>query len=544
MRWVPSASSQPPPLTQPDDKPTAAPDPAAPAPKPARLTDTVVRGAGLSGAGYIVTQILTLGFYVVLARLASPQEFGVFTAGTMLVSIGMLFTESGMMSALIHREDRIDEAASTAVVAAAGGGLALSLIALAAAPLLGVIFDSSSVAEIAAVASGLLFLRSLTVVPESLLQRRFSFLRRVVIQPVGVVAMGIAAVIATSNGMGAWGILIGFYAAAATDVLLSWALVRWRPRVRQMSFAMWRELIRYGRHILGGTAVWRASDELPVVMIGRFVGTEALGQFRYGVRIIHTPFSLMLAGGTVIFPALARIRDDRERFRAAARRSLRLMCGFTFPLVLVLVPLAVPLAILIFGARWEDAGYAAMALSGMPVAATLVSFTSEVVKSDGRPDILPRMHGVTLVVGAIGMVALLPLDLIGIVVGFSIGWLGGGIYGMRKASGLLQIPLRELWGEVFPPALAALVMAGVLTPLEFLVVEADTHGVVAGLALIAAEAALGAVIYLGVLSLLAPATRSELLEVAQGMMRRVSGAPVEADPADIRIAEPAMKEGG
>ncbi|MGH2980770.1 MAG: oligosaccharide flippase family protein, partial [Solirubrobacterales bacterium] len=385
-------------MTESEKKPTEPPQTVGTESEPATLGDTVVRGAGLSGAGYVLTQVLTLAFFVVLARLATPHEFGVFTAATLLVSIGMTFTESGMMSALIHRKDRIDEAASTAVVASACGGLALALIALAAAPLLGLIFDDSSVAEIAAAASGLLFLRSLTVVPESLLQRRFSFLRRMVVQPVGVVAMGIGAVIATSNGLGAWGILIGYYAAGVTDVVLSWALVGWRPRLHQMSFAMWRELIAYGRHILGGTAVWRAGEELPVLLIGRFAGTAALGQFRYGSRMVGTPFALMLAGGTVIFPALARITADRERFRAASRRSLRLMCGFTFPLVLILIPLAMPLAVLVFGSRWEDAGYAAMALTGMPVAATLVAFTSEVVKADGRPDVLPRMHAVTLVV--------------------------------------------------------------------------------------------------------------------------------------------------
>ncbi|MGH2980613.1 MAG: polysaccharide biosynthesis C-terminal domain-containing protein, partial [Solirubrobacterales bacterium] len=171
------------------------------------------------------------------------------------------------------------------------------------------------------------------------------------------------------------------------------------------------------------------------------------------------------------------------------------------------------------------------------------AFTSEVVKADGRPDVLPRMHAVTLVVGAACMLALLPLDLIGIVVGFSIGWMAGGIYGMRRAAGILEIPLRELWDEVFPPLLAALLMAAALTPLEFLVVQSDSHGTVGGLALLAAEGLLGGVIYLALLSVFAPGTRNEVFAVGRGMLRRVRGTPVEADPAGVPVAGAAVKEG-
>ncbi len=60
----------------------------------------------------------------------------------------------------------------------------------------------------------MLLVRSLPVVPEALLQRRFSFLRRVIVEPAGVFVFGVAAVIACSDGLGAWGLVIGYYAGA------------------------------------------------------------------------------------------------------------------------------------------------------------------------------------------------------------------------------------------------------------------------------------------------------------------------------------------
>jgi O-antigen/teichoic acid export membrane protein len=166
------------------------------------LTGTVIRGVSLAGSGFLLARMITLTSYVVLARLVTPDELGQFTAGSILVGLGLLFAGSGMSAALIHRDDRLDEAGSTAVVATLLAGILLGLLGWAASPLIGAFFDSDTVAAVAAAMAGVLFLQSARVVPNALLQRRFSFLRRLVVEPAAAVAFGVAAIIATSEGLG------------------------------------------------------------------------------------------------------------------------------------------------------------------------------------------------------------------------------------------------------------------------------------------------------------------------------------------------------
>ncbi len=489
--------------------------------EPSGLSDTVVRGAGLAGAGYVLAQILTLGFYLALARLAAPEDFGEFAAGSILVSVGLLFTESGMLAALIHREDRIDEAASTATIATATAGVLLALLALAASPLIGLLFDDETIGAIAAATSGLLLVRSLPVVPEALLQRRFSFLRRMIVEPVGVLAFGVAAVIACSNGMGAWGLVIGFYAGAAADVVLSWALVQWRPRLRQASMAMWRELIGYGRFVLASNVLMRAGEQVPVILLGRYVGTGALGQLRYADRMTSTPLALIVqAASYVLFPAFARITDDRERFRAATLRSLQTMCALAFPLGMLLVPLGVPAAVLLFGEVWREAGEAAIALVGIPVAGTIVSFASEAFKADGRPDLLARLHVVSVAATTVAVVALLPFDLIGVAAGISVGLSFAAAYGITRAVRMIGLPAGATLRAIALPAAAALVMVAVMTPCEFMVLEASERSTGLGLCLLAAETLAGLAVYAGALALISRDTARDLRALAARILLR------------------------
>jgi O-antigen/teichoic acid export membrane protein len=495
--------------------------PLEPGAEPGELSGTVVRGAGLAGAGYIATQILTLGIFTVLARLASPADFGELTAGTLLVNVGLMFTESGMLAALIHRKDRLDEAASTATVATALGGLALTLLALAASPVIGSLFHSAQIGQVAAASSGLLLLRALPIVPEALLQRQFSFLRRVVIEPSSVAMFGVAAIALTASGLGVWGLILAYYVSGIGDAILSWSLLDWRPRMRSASIAMWRELVRYGRWGVASSVFQNAGEQISVVLLGRFVGAGQLGQFRYGTRIQTTSEAIVVQSGTyVLFPALARITSDRDRFREACLRSLRSMVMIGFPMGLILIPLGVPAAVIAFGPVWKDAGYAAMALAGVTVGGTLVSFSSAVLKADGRPDLLTRIRVVILVATTVMMVVLLPLGLVGVCAGLSIGMLVGAIYAILQAGQRLEVGLRPLASATVPALFAGLTMAAVLTPIELLIVHASSHGIAAGIALLIAESLFGFAIYLLTLRLVSRDGFFELVTLARRLLRR------------------------
>jgi O-antigen/teichoic acid export membrane protein/glycosyltransferase involved in cell wall biosynthesis len=487
----------------------------------AGLSGTVVRGAGIAALGHGGAQALTLLSYLVLARLISPAEFGEFAAASILLSAGTLLAESGMLSALIHRRDRLEEAASTAVVATIAGGIALGLLALLSAPLIGLYFDNSRITALAAAMSGVMVLRAVPVVPDALLQRRFSVLRRTITEPIAVVAFGVSATIAAANDLGPWALVIGYYALAATEAVVAWALVRWRPRLRQASYAMWRELVAYGRHVLGGTAILRVGDLIPAVLLGRFTGTAALGQFRYANRMSEAPFAAILATGSwLLFPAFARISDQPARFKASFLRSLNATSTLGMPAGLIFIPLGVPIAVLGFGSVWRDAGEAMIALSPLTGAASLTSVSTEAFKGAGRPELLVRAHFVAVAVGAVAMVALLPIGLIGVASGVTLGAIAGAAYSLWKAREVIGTTGRELADEIWPSAVAALAMAGVIWLVESQL-DAESHATIVGLVVLAAEIVFAAVVYGALLLAFSQRSRREARLLSAAARRKL-----------------------
>ena len=484
---------------------------------PAGLAGTVLRGAGLGGLGYGTSQALTLGVYIVLARLITPAEFGDFAAATVLIGFTLLITETGMMSAIVQRRSRVDEAANTAFLATLATGIGFTGVLLALSPVVGAFFDSDEVQELAAATSGLIFLRTINAVPDGLLWRRFSFVRRLVIEPAQAIAFGVAAILCATSDLGAWSLVAGQYASHGVEVVLVWTLARWRPQPRLATLGMWRELVGYGRHVFFATTILRAGEQSDAIIVGKILGAEPLGQFRYAYRVASTPFLLILAAASFsIFPAFARIAHDAERVSAAFLRSLRWMMAVAAPAGLILVALGLQLTVLVFGDVWRPAGYATMAMAGFAVGGAVTSLVSELLRSQERPAALTPMHATTAIGTIVSMALLAQISLTAAAAGLTIGPLLGAAYGLRVVHGITELGLSSLIGAVVRPIVAASIMAAGVLAFDRLLVDAADMATFKGLVCVAGEGLLAIAIYAVAFQVVSPATSKDVVGAARG----------------------------
>jgi PST family polysaccharide transporter len=460
------------------------------------LRRTTVRGAQLALGGFVLSRGVLFGVYVVLARLVSPSDFGRYAAASVITGIGSLFAESGMMSALIRRRERIDEAASTAFFSLLAGGTLLTLAALAVAPVVGLFFRSGRVTALAAALSGTLLLHALTIVPDALLQRRFSFLRRVAVDPLGTAAFAAASIAACANGAGAWGLVIGSYALMVVELVASWGFASFRPRRRLASMRTWRELAAFARPVLESEILARLAMSLDAVMLGRFKGAATLGQYRNGLRIAQQPADTFVnVGAYVLLPALVRIADQPERFKLAARQIYRLVAVAVLPASLMLLTLGEPLAVLLLGARWRPAGHAVAGLCGLLLGRAAVSVSSEVFKAAGKPQLLVRTHFVGLCsTAAFVGAAAVPFGLIGVAIAVSASQCLTAAYSLFRAGPLAHLGLDDLYRAAAGPAAASAAMVGAMVGFAA-AIHPLRHPLLLAWALTAAQAAIGALAY-------------------------------------------------
>jgi PST family polysaccharide transporter len=224
----------------------------------------------------------------------------------------------------------------------------------------------------------------------------------------------------------------------------------------------------------------------------------------------------------VLFPAFSRIASDVARLRGAFMRSLRWVCLLAFPAGLVFVPLGEPLMVTVFGEVWRPAGEALIAMCLYPAGGMLASVVSEALKAIGEPRLLTRMHAVTSGVTIVVMLALIPAGLTAVAAGLSVGAVAGGAYALVLARNTLEIPLHTMLAEVVPIAIAAILAALAVVPLELWVVDAASHSTLVAALLLVAEALAGLVVYVALLAMVAPAAAAELGDGARRATSRLA----------------------
>jgi O-antigen/teichoic acid export membrane protein len=497
--------------------------PGAEQPESGPLSRTTVRGIGIVGLGFIGSQGLSFLAYLVLVRLLTPRDYGLYAAGTVITGIGGLFAESGMLAALITREDRLDEAASTAFVALAVSGTLLMLGSLAISPLLGDAFHSSKVGEITAVLSGWLLIRALTIVPDALLQRRLSFVRRVVVDPLGVIAYAAASIPLAATGAGVWAMVAGAYASIVVQAVAAWVAAGFRPRLRQSSFSLWRELASFTRPLIAAEVLRRVTMQIDTFMLGRFSSSATLGQYRNGLMLAQQPGGAFgSVAAYVLLPAFARISGVPHRIARAAGHAYWSAYAFIVPVSLACLPLGVPIALIVLGPQWRQAGHAIAGLSGVVLGGVLLSISGELMKATGLLRLQFYVQVVWIVLVAVTVVtAALLWGLVGVAIAGSFSSCATAFYAMVRIARAMDLRAGKFFFGIIKPALASIIMI-----VSMLVFAAATnpvgHAQVTQAALLVAEVLVGAVVYCGALALIdVPRRRAarQLLGRARQMVR-------------------------
>lgn len=501
------------------------------------LSSAVHRMASASALAQIVGQLVSFVQTVILARLLTPTDVGIFTAGTVLTVLLTDVAAGGLQAGLVQRQGDLADADETVFRVTLLVGAAASLGCLAVAPLIGIIFNNRDAGLVAAATSGILLLHALTNVPEAVLQREFSVKRRLIVGPAIAVSYAAVAITLAALGWGVWSMVVGTYASYITWVISLWMLTSWRPGRGHISFALWRELARYGFPLALAMIGYRARTAVESLVVGRFLSTAALGFFRYGQRIVLIPqMAIIQVGATTLFPAFSRIANDGKRFAAAYLRALHwAMIGGAAGTGLMIAA-GEPAVVVLLGERWRSAGVALVAMSGLSIGSAVAVVAQDAIKAHGRTRLINWFTLTDLLLG-VGFLLILirPFGFVGASLYISLTSLADAAVFVRLAQRVVTVPLSKVLRVLATPVPGLLIATAATWWLEHDILRSDSRGLILAVTLLAVDAVVFCVIYLAVLGLFARSTVITIvrgLPVLIGRFRKRRLADAAAGPSD------------
>lgn len=352
------------------------------------LTSLTLRGISWSGGSRFARLGLRLIISAILARLLLPEDFGL--VGMVFVFAGVIgmFSELGLGAAVIQRQDVTEEHLSSVFWANVITGLALTLLMIGLAPGIAYFYGEERLIPITMALGTRFFISSFGIVHRTLLTKYLELKKIAVIE---VVAMGLAggiAILLAFQGMGVWTLVIHSIILSTITVLLFWGWSEWRPRLL-FRWSRMRELFGFSFNLLGFRFVNYFNRNLDNLLIGKFLGSSALGYYDRAYQLMLFPLE-NISGvlSRVLFPAFSAIQDDLPKLRQVYLRATRYISVVTFPMMLGLFVVAPEFIRVVFGSRWEPSILLLQVLCLIGLEQSISNTVGWIYLSQGRTDVM------------------------------------------------------------------------------------------------------------------------------------------------------------
>jgi PST family polysaccharide transporter len=314
------------------------------------LGATAARGVGILVSRTLVLQLLTAGVTLVLARLLSPADYGLFALAAAVQSVAQVASGAGLSAALIRQPEDPSPRQQRAVtgflfMTGLAFAAATALIAFAGLPALGVQSDSLKVIAATALAVPVYALRT---VPMVLLERHLKFGRVAVVETAETLAFNAFALAGALAGLGAYS-LAGAVPVAAVAGLFAVRTLHRRGAGLSLDLDEVRPLAHFGLRASFLQTATLARGLGFVTLVTAIGGTSTTGFFAMSTRLFAFPTALASAVQRVSFPALSR--SPHERSRRAARAAALSATLASLPIAL-LAGGAHALVAVLLGDRW------------------------------------------------------------------------------------------------------------------------------------------------------------------------------------------------
>ena len=368
------------------------------------LKNKTIKGVGWSAVDALLGQGVTFIVGLVLARLLSPDEYG-------LIGICLIFTtvlngivDSGFSNALIRKKEVTDEDYNTMFTTNMAISIVLYVLLFISAPLVSDFFHRIELTALVRVTGLILFFNALSITQVTILTKNIDFKTKTKASLVSAIISGVIGIAMAFMGYGVWSLVAQQLSKQLLYTLCLWVLSKWWPK-----FTFYKDSFKYmwgfGWKLLASGILNNVWNQLYQVVIGRCYTSSTLGHYtRANEYASIFSSNLTLIVQRVSYPVLAEIQDDKERMVQGYRKVIKITMFVTAVCMISLGAVSEPLIYTLIGTKWQEAAtYLPLICISMSLY-PLHAINLNILQVLGRSDIFLYLEILKKIVGIVPIV--------------------------------------------------------------------------------------------------------------------------------------------
>ena len=316
------------------------------------LKDKTLKGVSWSLIDNVANKGISFLVGLVLARLLSPEEYGLIGIVMVFISVFDSIVDSGFSNALIRKHNADDTDFNTVFWSNMALSIVLCAILFFCASPIAHFFKMEQLKSLTEVMSSIIIINAFAIIQRTILVKRIDFKTQTKISVIASVSSGVVGIGMALVGCGVWSLVGQQISRQVLNTVFLWVFNKWYPKL-VFSWNRFRELFSFGWKILATGLINTIWKEVYQVVIGKFYSPATLGQYtrahQFG-SIFSTNITAVIQ--RVSYPVLSSIQDDKSRLKSAYQRIIKLAMFVTFILMLGLAGISRNFVYVLVGSKW------------------------------------------------------------------------------------------------------------------------------------------------------------------------------------------------
>ena len=319
------------------------------------LKSKTIKGTAWSAADAFLGQGVTFLVGIVLARMLSPDEYGLIGICLIFNTVLSGIVDSGFSNALIRKKDCTDVDYNTMFVTNLTISIVLYALLFVSSPLVSQFFNRYELTSLIRVTGLVLLANALSITQITILTKRIDFKTKTKASLVSAIASGIIGIAMAFMGFGVWALVGQILSKQILYTICLWVLNKWWPSFT-FSLQSFHYMWGFGWKLLVSGLLNNIWNQLYQVVVGKFYSPATLGQYTRGQEYASI-FSSNLTNiiQRVSYPVLSEIQDDKHRMVEGYRRVIKMTMFVTAICMISLGAVAEPLIYCLIGPQWHEA---------------------------------------------------------------------------------------------------------------------------------------------------------------------------------------------
>ena len=320
-----------------------------------QLKQKAISSVGWSALDICVRQGVQFVTSICLARLLSPEEFGIMGMLLIFMAIAAIFVDGGFASALIQRQSVTAEETASVFYFNVGMGLLVAVLLALAAPWIAAFYAMPILTPLTRLMAVTFVVTSFGSVQWALLSKELDFRSQMRIGLVTSVLSGALGIVLAWRGWGVWSLALQSLFSSVLSTTLVWYWRPWRPGWA-FSFKALRPLYRFGSFLMLSGLLDALVSRLNTLVIGKFYSVRDLGFYTRADSTRQLPTNLLSSViSRVAFPLFSAAATDKDLLLRGLRKAVRSSMLLNIPAMAGLAAVARPLVVTLFGSKWLPA---------------------------------------------------------------------------------------------------------------------------------------------------------------------------------------------